>query len=104
MRLILFPPSCFYVPNFILLDKAAIDQLKPGDAVIVFTPDSAQQKSFLLNELESISLTTHYRFYYRHALPDLTLCTRTRDPRLGDETCDTEADTPHRAHRGGKEE
>lgn len=35
---------CFSSQTPVLFsDKAAIDQLKPGDAVIVFTPDSTQQ-------------------------------------------------------------
>ena len=44
----------------IFTDKTAIDKLSPGDAVIIFTPDSTSQKSLSKYTLLIVITGTHY--------------------------------------------
>ena len=68
------PVACgciFFLQLFVNLcrpkDKVAIDKMSPGDAVIVFTPDSKFKCSVLILSINNIDLG-------RHSSPHLDVC------------------------------
>lgn len=79
-------------------DKDAINKLSPGDAVIIFTPDSMYQlflPSKLINNLVPGALR-------RHALSYRSLCYRARPTRTSHQTSNSTPNTPPRS-RGGSQ-
>jgi hypothetical protein len=62
-------PGSHFTFLIVCIDKVAVDKLNPGDAVVIFTPDSK-----CLEQARNLCQFAEHLFFKRHALCDRPLC------------------------------